>query len=110
LAGGFFTTEPPGKPPKSTIPQFINRGRKEHFKKILEALPLRLHELGQRGGSELELHTKLLRLVLRWLETDTEQGGGRWWPPEGPLIPGYAQIGFFTQQEDKRGPGLLIPF
>ena len=35
------------------------------------ALPLRLRELGQRGGSELELHIKLRRPVLRGLETQT---------------------------------------
>ena len=53
---------------------------RETYKKNLEALPLRLHELGQRGGSELELHTKLLRPVLRWLEMQTRNkeaaGGG----------------------------------
>lgn len=62
--------------------QLYLNGKKEHFLFIWWASPVKLHEFWRRGAGKLELHTKLWRPVLRWLERQKcnreEAGRGHW--------------------------------
>ena len=64
------------------VNQLYLNGKKEHFLFIWWALPLKLHGFWRRGGRKLELHMKLWRPVLRWLERQKcnreAAGGGHW--------------------------------